>query len=197
MQDASGPAGLPDLRLEPGLRLVFVGYNPSLPAARCGHYYAGRQNFFYRLLYQSGLTPHLFAPEEDETLPNYGIGLTDLCSVPTAQAAQLPRGALRTGRRSLTEKLLEHRPEMVCFNGLGVYRSYFGYPAILSGPQRERIGESRVWVVPSTSPANNGLMREREAAFVALAKAFSALGSTRAGDVGDHTPVGAALYCTS
>ncbi len=162
--------GLPDL-LAPGLKLVFVGYNPSLPAARTGHYYAGKQNFFYRLLHQSGLTPVLLTPWDDHTLPQYGIGVTDLCPIPTAQAGMLPWSALTAGREALRVKLERYRPGIVCFNGLGVYRAYFGRPPQALGPQPDRIGASGVFVVPSTSPANNGLMAAREQAFAELARA--------------------------
>lgn len=163
--------GLPDI-LEPGLRLVFVGYNPSLAAARAGHYYAGKQNFFYRLLYGHGFTPVLLAPHEDHTLPQYGIGLTDLCPIPSAQAAHLPRGALRAGRDGLRAKLERYQPRLVCFNGLGVYRAFTGQAKVYPGPQPEGIGTIRVSVVPSTSPANNGLLRERDAAFAELVRLY-------------------------
>lgn len=160
--------GLPDILL-PNLKLVFVGYNPSLPAARAGHYYAGKRNHFYRLLHQSGLTPTLLTYHDDSALPRHGIGLTDLCPIPTAQAAHLPGGALRAGRERLAAKIERFRPLIVCFNGLGVYQAYFGRPPAGTGLQAGVIGPSRVFVVPSTSPANNGLMREREQAFAALA----------------------------
>ena len=160
---------LPDI-LTPGLKLVFVGYNPSLPAARTGHYYAGKQNFFYVLLHRHGLTPALLTPWDDWTLPRYGIGVTDLCPIPTAQAGMLPAGALRAGSVALRQKLERHQPATVCFNGLGVYRAYFGRPPGDAGLQPDLIGPSRVFVVPSTSPANNGMMRERDAAFAALAR---------------------------
>ena len=160
---------LPDI-LKPGLKVVFVGYNPSLPAARIGHYYAGAQNFFYRLLHGHGLTPVLLSPWDDHTLPGYGIGLTDLCPVPSAQAGDLPAGALRAGREGLRAKLEGYQPLVACFNGLGVYRAYFGQPPSGIGLQANRIGASLVFAVPSTSPANNGLMRERDAAFAALAR---------------------------
>jgi len=160
---------LPDI-LVPDLKLVFVGYNPSLPAARTGHYYAGKQNSFYALLYRHGLTPALLTPWEDRTLPKYGIGVTDLCPIPTAQAGMLPLGVLRAGREALREKLLRHQPRLVCFNGLGVYRAYFGQPPAGLRLQSDLIGTSQVFVVPSTSPANNGMMKKREAAFGELAR---------------------------
>lgn len=156
--------GLPDILL-PRLKLVFVGFNPSLPASRAGHYYAGGRNHFYPLLQRSGLTPRLLTYHEDSTLPQFGIGLTDLCPTPTAQAGHLPAGALRAGRDRLTEKLLRFRPRVVCFNGFGVYHAYFGRPPVAPGLQADRIGDSAVFVVPSTSPANNGLMAAREQAF--------------------------------
>ncbi|MSQ27487.1 MAG: mismatch-specific DNA-glycosylase [Dehalococcoidia bacterium] len=167
--------GLPDILL-PNLKLVFVGYNPSLPAARAGHYYAGPQNHFYRLLHECGLVPALLSYHEDASLPRHGIGLTDLCPTPTAQAAHLPAGALQAGRERLTAKIERFRPAIVCFNGLGVYRAHFGHPPAGTGPQQPAIGISRVFVVPSTSPANNGLMREREQAFAALAALVQSLG---------------------
>lgn len=165
---SSSPPGLPDI-LQPGLRLVFVGYNPSLAASKVGHYYAGKQNFFYRVLHLSGLTPRLFSFEEDLLLPDYGIGMTDLCPLPTAQVSHLPAGALRAGRSVLREKLERYQPATVCFNGFGVYQTLFGKRIETFGPQPDRIGESQVFVVPSTSPANNGLMHQREEAFIALA----------------------------
>ena len=161
--------GLPDI-LVPGLTLVFVGYNPSLPAARTGHYYAGKQNHFYQLLYRHGLTLLLLTPEQDQSLPHYGIGLTDLCPIPSAQATHLPRGTLSAGKEALLEKLERFGPEIVCLNGLGVFQVIYGRRAANIGLQHERIGASQVYVVPSTSPANNGLMAEREAAFAGLAK---------------------------
>lgn len=160
---------LPDI-LAPGLKLVFVGYNPSLPAARIGHYYAGKQNFFYVLLHRHGLTPVLLSPWDDRTLPRYGIGVTDLCPIPTAQAGMLPAGALRGGRALLRDKLERFGPRLVCFNGLGVYRAYFCRSLATVGLQPDLIGKSRVFVVPSTSAANNGLMVQREAAFGELAR---------------------------
>jgi TDG/mug DNA glycosylase family protein len=68
---------LPDL-LRPGLRLVFCGTAASRISAARGAYYANRQNRFWPTLYEIGLTPRLFAPEEWPLLADLGIGLTDL-----------------------------------------------------------------------------------------------------------------------
>jgi hypothetical protein len=50
-----------------------------------------------------------------------------------------------------------------------VYQAYFGRPPAAPGQHAGRIGDAIVFAVPSTSPANNGLMAAREQAFHDLA----------------------------
>ena len=149
--------GLPDI-LEHDLKLVFVGYNPSLPASRAGHYYAGGQNYFYRMLHLSGLTSRLLSYEEDATLLRYGIGLTDLCKTPSAQVADLPAGMLAEGRDALREKLERYQPQTVCFNGLGVYRAFFGHP-----PGGLRAAEGAPWLHAGVRSAIHQSSQQRTA----------------------------------
>lgn len=165
---------LPDILL-PNLTLVFAGFNPSVAAAKVGHYYAGPQNHFYRLLFAHGLTPRLLTFHEDTTLPQYGIGLTDLCKTPSAQVSHLPPGMLRAGRAALQAKLERFQPKLVCFNGLGVYQGYVGRKPEGFGLQPDVIGPGGVFVTPSTSAANNGQMAARETAFAALADLYASL----------------------
>lgn len=156
--------------LAPGLDLVFVGYNPSLPAWRTGHYYANPGNRFYRLLFESGLTPRLLTPAEDRTLPDYGIGATDLLSVPSARADLVPAADFRAAGPCLLDQLAEVDPRAVCCNGVGVFRHLFGVAPLRLGRQPERrVGRSTLFVVPSTSGLVNGRAGERLAAFRELA----------------------------
>ena len=46
---------LPDY-LSPGLKVVFVGTAAGERSAARGHYYAGRGNKFWELLWEAGLT---------------------------------------------------------------------------------------------------------------------------------------------
>lgn len=111
---------LPDL-LGPGIRLLIVGYNPSVRAARLGHYYAGRNNRFWELMAAGGLTPRRLAFTEDALLPGMGIGVTDLVKRPTRSAAEVTAAEFRIGAarvRTLVEAL---RPAVVAYNGKGVY----------------------------------------------------------------------------
>lgn len=156
--------------LAPGLDLVFVGYNPSLPAWRTGHYYANPGNRFYRLLFESGLTPRLLAPAEDRTLPDYGIGATDLLPVPSARADLVPAADFRAAGPRLLARLAELDPLAVCCNGVGVFRHLFGVAPVRLGRQPDRrVGRGVLFVVPSTSGLVNGRGAERLAAFRELA----------------------------
>jgi TDG/mug DNA glycosylase family protein len=157
--------------LRPGLRVVFVGFNPSLPAWRSGHYYANPGNRFYRLLFESGLTPRLLTPAEDRTLLEFGIGATDLLAEPSAIAADLPAGRFRAAVPELLEKIEANVPRAVCCNGIGVFTYIRGRaPARLGRQPDLSIGTSAVFVVPSTSGLVNGRSAERLAAFRELAE---------------------------
>ena len=162
--------GAQDVLLRPGLRVVFVGYNPSLPAWRTGHYYANPGNRFYRLLHESGLTPRLLTPPEDRTLPDFGIGATDLLPEPSARADLVSADRFRAAAPGLLAKLGAHAPRAVCCNGIGVFRHLFGRGPVRLGLQPDvSIGASAVFVVPSTSGLVNGRAAERLAAFRELA----------------------------
>jgi len=52
---------LPDV-LRPGLRLVICGSAASAVSAARGAYYAGPGNKFWRILAETGLTPHQLEP---------------------------------------------------------------------------------------------------------------------------------------
>lgn len=156
--------------LAPGLDVIFVGYNPSLPAWRTGHYYANPGNRFYRLLFESGLTPRLLTPQEDRTLPEHGIGAVDLLPVPSARADLVPAADFRAAGPELRARLAALAPRAVCCNGVGVHRHLIGAAPARLGRQPERsIGASAVFVVPSTSGLCNGRSADRLAAFQELA----------------------------
>jgi TDG/mug DNA glycosylase family protein len=154
----------------PGLDVIFVGFNPSLPAWRTGHYYANPGNRFYRLLHETGLTPRLLLPVEDRSLPDYGIGVTDLVALPSARADQVPAADFRAASAVVVERLVALAPRAVCCNGVGVFRHLRGRAPVRLGIQpEERIGAAAVFVVPSTSGLVNGRAAERSAAFRELA----------------------------
>jgi TDG/mug DNA glycosylase family protein len=147
---------LPDY-LAPGLDIVFVGINPGERSARAGHYYANPRNPFWLLLHQAGLTPQQLRPDEDHLLLTFGCGLTDIVKRPSRGLADLAPAEFRRGRPILEEKLLRYQPRIACFNSKTGFVNFFGTGTFRRfGRQDVTIGASRVFVLPSTSPANAG-----------------------------------------
>jgi len=140
---------LPDI-LRSGLDVVFVGTTASHTSARRGHYFSHKSNSFYKDLYCSNFTPRLLMPKEDNSLLQYGIGLTDMIKSQQASDDRLiDEETLVAGGGSLDLKLKRYRPKWVCFNGMKAFESYFGHKAEY-GEQRQ-MDRIRVFVVPSTS----------------------------------------------
>jgi TDG/mug DNA glycosylase family protein len=151
---------LPDYLL-PGLKVVFVGFNPGDRSSRVGHYYAGRGNQFWSLLYESGLVSVPLKPEDDYRLLEFGIGVTDIVKRWSKSSSELCRQDYRLGVPLLREKLEHSAPRAVAFNGKGAYQQYCGRLVKL-GPQPEPIGMARVFVLPSTSGRNGSLTRTQK-----------------------------------
>jgi TDG/mug DNA glycosylase family protein len=165
---------LPDY-LQPGLDLVVVGFNPGERSAILGHYYAGRGNLFWPLLYEAGLLPEALTYAEDARILEFGIGLTDLVKRPSRSSGDLSRAETRAGAMTLAGKLRFYSPRVVCFNGKGVYARYKHSPTVTIGPQDDTIGQSRVFVVPSTSGRNGRFTRAEKAAYFHTLQQFVAL----------------------
>ena len=149
---------LPDL-LRPGLGLVFVGINPGSYSAAKGHYYARPGNLFWWALGESGIVQAPVTPEMDASLLDSGIGFTDVAKRPSNAATDLSRAEFSAGAEELKAKLARIQPLVVCFNGISAYAHCFG-PGARPGPQQERIGHSRIFVLPSTSRRNAHYQRE-------------------------------------
>ena len=163
---ASAIATLPDL-LRDGLDIVFVGINPSLYSVAQGHYFARRANRFWPALSRSILSQPArralgvaqLEPAHDRLLVEHGFGFTDMVKRPTARASDLEPGELAAGVQHLVAKLERHRPRIACFQGVTGYRPLqralaapAGDPSL--GLQSPFIGATRLFVVPSPSPAN-------------------------------------------
>jgi mismatch-specific thymine-DNA glycosylase len=143
---------LPDY-LRRGMKLIVVGCNPGDRSARVGHYYAGRGNQFWPLLYDSGVLPELLAHTDDKRVIEFGVGLTDLVKRSTRGMEELERHEFAEGRIVLAQKLEEFVPRIVAFNGKLVYEKVSQRPCKL-GLQKERIYGAQVFVLPSTSGLN-------------------------------------------
>ncbi|RDI37264.1 mismatch-specific DNA-glycosylase [Falsibacillus pallidus] len=146
---------IPD-HLSEGLDIVFIGFNPSIMSSETGHHYANPTNRFWKILYQAGLTPRIYHPEEDGSLLELGYGLTNIVERPTKDATQITKEEYREGRILLKRKLEKYRPKIACFVGKGVYQQYSGKKKVPWGYQEE---STVLGVRDFVAPSSSGLVR--------------------------------------
>src|SRR6516165_7916282 len=145
---------LPDY-LRKGMKLVIVGCNPSESSVRAGHYYAGRGNQFWPMLYECGVVPEPFDYPDDRRVIEFGIGLTDLVKRPTRGVEELKRE--------------EFAPRVVAFNGKLTYEQ-FAQRKCRYGLQKGSLYGAQIYVLPSTSGQNARGKAERVKHFRNLAR---------------------------
>jgi len=144
---------LPDV-LGGGLKVVFCGTAVSDRSAQRGAYYAGIGNRFWDILAETGLTPHRLTPEQYPSLIKFGIGLTDLVKGRSGQDVHLSAEDFDvSGFRAKIEK---HVPKAIGFNGKKAAQLFLASPSVEYGPQKEKIGPTALFVLPSTSGAARG-----------------------------------------
>jgi len=143
-------------RFAPDMRVMFVGINPGVRSALTGHHFAGYSNRFWKLLYDAGLVSEPITFADDDRLGEWGYGITNIVPRPTPGIDTLEPHEFVAGRVRLRRKILRHRPRVVAFVGVTVFRAMF--PAIKGpvplGPRPERIGASAVFVLPNPSGRN-------------------------------------------
>jgi double-stranded uracil-DNA glycosylase len=164
---------LPPLRdrIRPGVEVLFVGINPGIRSALTGHHFAGFSNRFWKLLYESRLVPERISYTDDDRLPDWGFGITNIVPRATAGIDSLSRDEYVRGRSRLLAKIRKFRPHVVALVGVTVFREMFpehkGLVAI--GRQNETLGGAALFVLPNTSGRNaNFSYAEMLAAFSAL-----------------------------
>jgi TDG/mug DNA glycosylase family protein len=120
-------------------------------SAAASAHFANPRNDFWRLLHDAGFTPRLYAPDEQFELLPLGYGLTNAAFRTTPGSGDLRRGDFDGAR--LATMAQELRPRAIAFVGKEGYRGVFGERAEL-GPQGRTLGQTALFVLPSTSPAN-------------------------------------------
>ena len=104
-------------------------------------------------MHGAGFTPRLLTPEEQFDVVDFGIGLTNAATRTTRGSGDLRRSDFQGSAERLTELAEEPRPGWLAFVGKEAYRGTFGERPEL-GEQARKLGETRLFVLPSTSPAN-------------------------------------------
>jgi len=144
---------IPDV-IAPGLTVLFCGTNPGLYSAAIGRHYGRPGNRFWPTLHAAGFTLRLFDPSEERELLGLGYGITDVVRRSSAAAGELARAEIVAGGKQLRGKVEKYAPRFLAVLGIGIYRVAFGKPKAEIGLQLERIGDTRVWVLPNPSGLN-------------------------------------------
>jgi TDG/mug DNA glycosylase family protein len=167
------PSAVPDV-LGPGLSVVFCGINPGRWSAAAAAHFANPRNDFWRLLADAGLTPRQLSPDEQWELLELGFGLTNAAERATPGSSDLRRADFAGAAERLEMIADELSPRFIAFVGKAAYEGAFRERPAL-GLQERRLGETVLFVLPSTSPANAAVpYEERVRWFRALAELVSA-----------------------
>jgi TDG/mug DNA glycosylase family protein len=144
------------------LRLLSVGLNPSLPSVAAGFYFANPRNRFWKALNASSLVTESVEPGIPAMrvlLEREAMGFTDLVKRPTRGAADLRAADYRAGAPRLLTLIERYQPVCAWFHGKVAYSQFLRYAETPTrdigwGKQRQRIGDTWVYVTPNPSPAN-------------------------------------------
>ena len=164
---------------------MIVGCSPSASSVRVGHYYAGRENEFWPMLFKGGVVPEPFDYRDDKRVIEFGVGLTDLVKRPTKTPEELTREDFAEGRIVLSQKLEEFAPRVVAFNGKLAYEQ-FSQRKCSFGLQKELLYGARVYVLPTTPAAENRGKGGRLAHFRKLAEVVRRVAQEREGSGNAH-----------
>jgi TDG/mug DNA glycosylase family protein len=133
--------------------VLFCGINPGRFSAAAQAHFANPRNDFWRLLHAAGFTPRMLEPADQFELLTYGIGVTNAAARTTPGSGDLRKGDFAGAAERLERIAAELNPDWIGFVGKEAYRGTFGDRTEL-GVQERRLGETRLFVLPSTSPAN-------------------------------------------
>jgi double-stranded uracil-DNA glycosylase len=139
--------------LGPGVRVVFCGINPGHWSAAARAPFANPRNDFWRLLHAAGFTPRVLEPHEHRELLRYGIGLTNAAYRTTRGSGDLRKADFDGAAARLEEIAQTLRPRVIAFVGKAAYAGVFGGRSE-HGLQQRKLGETALYVLPSTSAAN-------------------------------------------
>ena len=105
--------------------MLFVGINPGIRSSLTGHHFAGFSNRFWKLLYESRLVPEPIGFEDDDRLPEWGYGITNIVARPTPGIDTLRPEEYVAGRAILRRKVARYKPAVVAMVGVTVFRAMY------------------------------------------------------------------------
>ncbi len=135
------------------LDVIFCGTAKGEASARLGFYYAGPGNKLYGILDKAGFTPHKLHPSDCYEINQYKIGFTDLVHTEFGNDDEISDSSYDVV--GFIEKVKKFKPRYVAFNSKKGASFVLGFRGITKlvdyGLQKQKIGNSNLFVLPSTS----------------------------------------------
>jgi TDG/mug DNA glycosylase family protein len=141
---------LPDY-VAAGMRVLFVGLNPSVYAADAGVGFARPGNRFWPAALAAGVVTRDRDPRD--ALISHGVGFTDLVKRATPRADGLTRDEYQRGAARVERLVAWLQPAVVCVVGLTGWRSALDRRAAV-GWQSAPFADRPAYVMPNTSGVN-------------------------------------------
>ena len=137
------------------LDIIFIGLNPGLLSDKTGHHFARATNLFWTALYEAGLVNERLKPQDDVRMNEFGYGLTNLVARATNNIDALSADEFVRGGKILRKKILRYAPRLACFVGITGYRIAYDKRARFGAQSSSPAwGDTKIFIVPSTSPRN-------------------------------------------
>ena len=145
--------------IQPGVQVLFVGINPGVRSAQAGHHFAGYSNRFWKLLHESELVSEPLTYREDQRLPEWHLGLTNIIGRCSAGIDVLDPAEYRQGVAILERKIRCYQPHIVALLGVTIFRMLFSAKEqprglLALGPTTAQLVGSRVFLLPNPSGRN-------------------------------------------
>jgi len=146
--------------LMPKLDIVFCGSAVGTVSAVKQAYYAGPGNKFYAILAKTGLTPVQLLPSQYLKMLEYHYGFTDMVKHVSGSDSILKKEDYDV--EGFKRKIVSYQPKLVCFNGKAAAAAYLSKKTkdIEYGLLPDKIGNTKLFVAPSTSGSANGFWDE-------------------------------------
>src|SRR4051812_26390196 len=136
------------------LKILFCGINPGIYSGATGFHFARPGNRFWKALHLAEFTDRQLHPSEEHELLERGYGITSFVKRTTARADELSSQEIIEGGKFLEKKIEKYRPQVLAVLGIGAFKTAFQKPKANLGLQNEKIGVTRIWLLPNPSGLN-------------------------------------------
>ena len=136
------------------LKVLFCGINPGMWSGALGLHFAKPGNRFWKALHLAGFSDRVLHPSEENELLENGYGITSFCKRTTARADELTNEEIIQGGKILVKKIKKYKPQNLAVLGIGAYRVAFQNKKAQLGLQKEKIGDTKIWLLPNPSGLN-------------------------------------------